>query len=59
MKTLPRVNYVGPSEIEYTEIRPVRPNQSVILAGLGVTGSRLTANAKDRRYRSTQAGPIL
>ena len=40
MKTAPRVNYVGPSEIEYTEIRPIRPNQSVILAGLGVTGSR-------------------
>ena len=34
MKTAPRVNYVGPSEIEYTEIRPIRPNQSVILAGL-------------------------
>ena len=54
MKTAPRVNYVGPSEIEYTEIRPIRPNQSVILAGLGVTGSRVTANTKDRRYRSTQ-----
>ena len=52
MKTAPRVNYVGPSEIEYTEIRPIRPNQSVILAGLGVTGSRVTANTKDRRYRS-------
>ena len=54
MKTAPLVNYVGPSEIEYTEIRPIRPNQSVILAGLGVTGSRVTANTKDRRYRSTQ-----
>lgn len=54
MNTAPIVNYVGPSEIEYTEIRPIRPNQSVILAGLGVTGSRVTANTKDRRYRSTQ-----
>ena len=49
-----RINYVGAAEIEYTEIRPIRPNQSVILAGLGVTGSKVTANTKDRRYRSTQ-----
>ena len=49
-----RINYVGASDIEYTEIRPIRPNQSVVLAGLGVTGSRLQAATKDRRYRSTQ-----
>ena len=49
-----RINYVGASDIEYTEIRPIRPNQSVILAGLGVTGSRVTKEMKDRRYRSTQ-----
>ena len=49
-----RINYVGSCDIEYTEIRPIRPNQSVTLAGLGVTGSKVLARTKDRRYRSTQ-----
>ena len=53
MKTA-RINYIGADELEYTEIRPVRPNQSVVLAGLGVTGSRLAACRKDRGYRSSQ-----
>merc|ERR1719450_621991 len=49
-----RVNYVGSSDVEYTEIRPIRPNQSVVLAGLGVTGNKVGAWRKDRGYRSTQ-----
>ena len=49
-----RVNYVGSSDVEYTEIRPIRPNQSVVLAGLGVTGSKVGAWRKDRGYRSSQ-----
>ena len=31
-----------------------RPNQSVILAGLGVTGAKVVSCRKDREYRSTQ-----
>ena len=31
-----------------------RPNQSVILAGLGVTGAKVVTCRKDREYRSTQ-----
>ena len=53
MKTA-RINYVGSSDVEYTEIRPIRPNQSVVLAGLGITGNKATAWRKDRGYRSTQ-----
>ena len=49
-----RINYVGSSDVEYTEIRPIRPNQSVVLAGLGVTGNKVGAWRKDRGYRSTQ-----
>lgn len=49
-----KINYVGSTDLEYTEIRPVRPNQSVILAGLGVTGNKVMARTKDRQYRSSQ-----
>ena len=49
-----RVSYVGTADVEYTEIRPIRPNQSVVLAGLGVTGSKVGAWRKDRGYRSSQ-----
>ena len=34
--------------MEYTEIRPIRPNQSVVLAGLGVQGRGLGRCRKDR-----------
>ena len=34
--------------MEYTEIRPIRPNQSVVLAGLGVQGKGVGRCRKDR-----------
>jgi len=49
-----KVSFNSLQDIAYTEIRPVRPNQSVILAGLGVQGRKLPAWQKDRAYRSTQ-----
>ena len=36
-----RINYVGCTDVEYTEIRPIRPNQSVVLAGLGIKGNKV------------------
>ena len=35
-------------QMEYTEIRPIRPNQSVVLAGLGVQGKGVGRCRKDR-----------
>ena len=37
-----------------THLTCCRPNQSVILAGLGVTGAKVVTCRKDREYRSTQ-----
>ncbi|XP_023349478.1 uncharacterized protein LOC111718183 isoform X2 [Eurytemora carolleeae] len=49
-----KVSFLDYQDIEYTEIKPIRPNQSVILAGLGIQGRKVPAWHKDRGYRSTQ-----